>query len=87
MGLTWIFGFIASLTDISILWYPFIVLNGLQGAVIFFAFTFKPKVWNLLMEKFGFKSGYIRLSKSATTSDTVKLRYNEVERIEKFTSL
>jgi hypothetical protein len=72
MGLTWIFGFIASLTNISILWYPFIILNGLQGAIIFFAFTCKPKVWNLLMEKFGFKSGFIRPSKSATTSDFIQ---------------
>jgi hypothetical protein len=68
MGLTWIFGFIASLTDITILWYPFIILNGLQGAIIFFAFTFKPKVWNLLMDKFG----CIRPSKSATTSDIIR---------------
>ncbi|RWS09887.1 lysosomal acid phosphatase-like protein 3 [Dinothrombium tinctorium] len=31
MGFTWAFAFIASFNGISQLWYPFIVLNGLQG--------------------------------------------------------
>jgi len=69
MGLNWTFGFVASLTDWKFLWYPFIVLNGLQGAIIFIAFTCKTKVWKLLTEKFGIKGGYQR---SGTSSDVIR---------------
>ncbi|KAI1285474.1 G-protein coupled receptor Mth [Halotydeus destructor] len=56
MGLTWIFGFLAALWPSSeykkYLWYPFIVFNGLQGAFIFFAFTFKRNNWSELRNFF-----------------------------------
>ncbi|XP_074601363.1 uncharacterized protein LOC141855292 [Brevipalpus obovatus] len=48
MGLTWIFGILAALTSFSILWYPFIILNGLQGAFIFFYFACKENVFRHL---------------------------------------
>ncbi|RWR98403.1 hypothetical protein B4U79_05848, partial [Dinothrombium tinctorium] len=38
MGFTWAFGFIASFTGITYLWYPFIIFNGLQGVFIFLSF-------------------------------------------------
>ncbi|XP_077528284.1 putative G-protein coupled receptor Mth-like 4 [Haemaphysalis longicornis] len=47
LGLTWAFGFAASLTGLNAFWYPFIVLCGLQGAFIFLAFTFKRSVYRM----------------------------------------
>ena len=31
MGVTWIFGIAANLEALSFLWYPYVVLNSLQG--------------------------------------------------------
>lgn len=52
LGLTWIFGFVATLTNVSFLWYPFIIFNSLQGAFIFLSFTMKKKVFDYLRERF-----------------------------------
>lgn len=38
MGLTWLIGVVASITNSDILWYPFVILNTLQGLFIFVAF-------------------------------------------------
>lgn len=54
MGLTWIFGTLATLTSLSFLWYPFIIFNGLQGAFIFFYFTCKADVYRHLKERISF---------------------------------
>ena len=35
MGVTWIFGFAANLKALSFLWYPYVVLNSLQGMIPF----------------------------------------------------
>ena len=43
-GLTWAAGVIAASTGIQMLWYPFTVLDALQGGYIFFAFDLKKKV-------------------------------------------
>ena len=51
MGLTWVFGFIASLFDLPVLWYVFVVFNTLQGAFICFAFVCTRKVFRLLGER------------------------------------
>lgn len=53
MGLTWVFGFLASVLGYKVLWYPFIFFNGLQGAIIFFAFTVKRKVLRLARQRIG----------------------------------
>ena len=45
MGLTWITGLVAGFVDMEPLWYVFVVLNTLQGFVIFVAFTCTRKVW------------------------------------------
>ncbi|PSN43537.1 hypothetical protein C0J52_03710 [Blattella germanica] len=58
MGLTWIFGFIAALAKVSILWYPFIIFNGLQGAFIFVMFDVKRNIAYMLWDKFISKHGY-----------------------------
>lgn len=39
MGFTWLFGFIAAFTEITELWYLFIVFNSLQGMFVFFAYV------------------------------------------------
>ena len=51
MGLTWVFGFIALLVDLPVLWYVFVVFNTLQGAFICFAFVCTRKVFRLLQER------------------------------------
>ena len=53
MGLTWIFGFIATLSEMQFLWYVFVILNSLQGAFICVSFVITRKVGKLLMEKWG----------------------------------
>lgn len=49
-GLTWLTGFIAAFADIPACWYPFTVLNGLQGAFIFIGFDMKRKVAEAVWE-------------------------------------
>nr|CAD7405595.1 unnamed protein product [Timema cristinae] len=51
MGMTWLFGFVATMLDISLLMYPFLILNGLQGALIFIMFDFKRKIGSMLWER------------------------------------
>ena len=51
MGLTWVFGFVASLADMPVFWYVFVVFNTLQGAFICFAFVCTKKVFRLLHER------------------------------------
>ncbi|ESO93108.1 hypothetical protein LOTGIDRAFT_58438, partial [Lottia gigantea] len=38
MGLTWIFGIVGAIVHNEILWYVFIIFNGLQGFFIFLSF-------------------------------------------------
>lgn len=73
MGLGWMFGFIAGLADRPELWYLFILLNALQGAFIFIAFSCKQKTIDTVRNsinnsrhRFAFKtSSNIRLTNSA----------------------
>lgn len=51
MGLTWTFGFVAPFSGSDVLWYLFIILNGLQGAFVFLAFTQFRTLWNQLVVK------------------------------------
>ncbi len=51
MGLTWIFGFVATFADVDPLWYLFVVLNSLQGAFICLSFVMTRKVVKLLGER------------------------------------
>lgn len=56
MGLTWILGFISGFLLWDWLWYAFVVLNGLQGTFIFFAFDFKRRTLDLLKERLGIQA-------------------------------
>ena len=48
-GLSWSFGFIAILVETSWSWYPFIILNSIQGFVIFLAFLCTKKIGKLYL--------------------------------------
>ena len=53
MGFTWILGIIAPF-DMGFLWYPFVVLNGLQGVYIAMAFGLNQRarrLWKGLLGK------------------------------------
>nr|XP_054774771.1 uncharacterized protein LOC129282939 [Lytechinus pictus] len=52
LGFTWIFGFIAAFTDVTALWYIFIILNSLQGVYIFIAFVCNKRVFKLWRDSF-----------------------------------
>ncbi len=52
MGLTWIFGFIATLADKTEVWYIFLFFNTLQGLFICITFVCTKRVLRLLKEKF-----------------------------------
>ncbi|XP_038051339.1 uncharacterized protein LOC119724383 [Patiria miniata] len=47
MGFTWIFGFAAAFSDVTALWYIFIILNSCQGLLIFLSFICNKRVWHL----------------------------------------
>ncbi|CAG7720942.1 unnamed protein product [Allacma fusca] len=51
MGLTWILGFISNFSGWNWLWIVFVLFNGLQGTFIFFAFDFKWKILEMLVDK------------------------------------
>ena len=51
MGLTWIFAFIATLTDMWVFWYVFITFNSFQGIFICFAFVCNRKVFRIIKSK------------------------------------
>ena len=53
MGLTWLFGYIAAWTGLTVLWYFFIIFNTSQGVFICIAFLCNRKVARLLRQRFG----------------------------------
>ena len=54
MGLTWVFGFVATWANIKIFWYLFIIFNGLQGLFIFLSFVLNKNVYRAVRQCFGF---------------------------------
>lgn len=95
LGLTWVFGFLAAVADVDVLWYPFILFIGLQGVIIFVSFTCKRKILNLLRQRFGRKgqvnkaSRYLRdksnlsaarsMATSSTSLSISSLNLNKVD--------
>ena len=65
MGLTWVFGFAAALTNNTVLWYLFIIFNSLQGLFICLAFLCNRKVHRLVSSR---ASRISRTSQTYTTS-------------------
>ncbi|KAH3725203.1 probable G-protein coupled receptor Mth-like 3 [Dreissena polymorpha] len=52
MGLTWVFAFLANISNNSVMWYLFILFNTLQGLFIAISFLCTRKVSRLVHEKF-----------------------------------
>ncbi|KAK9501411.1 hypothetical protein O3M35_012139 [Rhynocoris fuscipes] len=69
MGLSWAFGMIAAFAHRPKFWYPFIILNGLQGAFIFLMFDLKTNVITSFFEKIGLKQ-YLRDGSKRNKTDT-----------------
>lgn len=69
MGFTWIFGFVAGLTDIDALFYLFIVANSLQGVYICCSFALSGRVRGMYKRKFGFED-----DRSTTSNSTEGLQ-------------
>ena len=69
MGLTWLFGFLANIPGLWPLWYVFIVLNTLQGVMIFVAFVMNARVLQMY-RKFFYKSEVSASGGSASTGST-----------------
>ena len=61
-GLSWTFGYLAEATGVSIFRYCFIVLGGLQGAMITWSFVFSGRNWQQLR---------LKLTKCNTTDTTI----------------
>ena len=72
LGFPWIFGYLAVLTDWTVLWYLFTIFNSLQGALLFVTFVFTKKVLRLLRTSW-FSACYKQgSSSSAQTLDSDK---------------
>ncbi|XP_046583685.1 G-protein coupled receptor Mth2-like [Haliotis rubra] len=72
MGVSWCTSFGAAFADVSILWYMFIILNGLQGFYIFVSFVCTDRVKRLLLKKFTGTSAEIRTTSAVTANTEVK---------------
>ncbi|XP_071102255.1 uncharacterized protein [Haliotis cracherodii] len=72
MGVSWCFSFGAAFADVSILWYIFIILNGLQGFYIFVSFICTDRVTRLLREKLTGSRADIRTISTVTSSTEIK---------------
>ena len=55
VGLTWLFGYVATWANNQLFWYLFIIFNGLQGLFIFLSFVLNKKVFKVVRQCFGFK--------------------------------
>ncbi|XP_071963882.1 uncharacterized protein [Antedon mediterranea] len=51
MGLTWVFGYLASFIDHVVLWYIFTILNSLQGFFIFVAFNMNHSIKKVIKSR------------------------------------
>lgn len=73
MGVTWILGIAANLRVLSFLWYPYVVLNSLQGLLIFLSFALSGKALELYRVKFTDIWRYLTARKDAnpTANDPV----------------
>ncbi|XP_022799580.1 adhesion G-protein coupled receptor G6-like [Stylophora pistillata] len=51
VGLTWILGIVANVKALSFLWYPYVIMNSLQGLFIFLAFAVSGRALELCRVK------------------------------------
>ena len=50
-GFSWLFGFLPNVVNIRGLWYPFIILNTLQGLFVFLAFGMSKRVRLMMLSR------------------------------------
>ncbi|XP_033118564.1 adhesion G protein-coupled receptor L4-like [Anneissia japonica] len=60
MGMSWILGFVATITNSVVIWYIFIVLNSLQGVFVFIFFVCNHRVYKLIRKGNGEPSSKTR---------------------------
>ena len=70
-GATWVFGFVALVADRDWAWYPFIILNSVQGFLLFIAFMLTRKVAILYL--FLFSCGRLDYRSTTTVQTSGKL--------------
>ncbi|KAL9971193.1 hypothetical protein ACROYT_G023689 [Oculina patagonica] len=68
MGVTWILGIAANLKALSFLWYPYVVLNSLQGFFIFLSFALNGRVLELFRSKLTGILRHLTIKKEADSS-------------------
>lgn len=56
LGFTWIFGFVAAALQLEVLWYIFVILNGLEGVFIFIAYCLNKRILDMLKTVCGGKT-------------------------------
>lgn len=74
MGLTWAFGFIATMTQWTVMWYLFILFNTLQGAFLCLAFVCTKNVLHLMKSRTSLVSRS-SLSSKNRTRETCSLKH------------
>ncbi|XP_060572788.1 adhesion G protein-coupled receptor E3-like [Ruditapes philippinarum] len=67
MGLTWVFAFLATFTNNTVIWYMFIIFNTLQGVFIAASFLCSRKVFKLVRNKIS-KGKHAPLTTTLSTS-------------------
>ncbi|KAL9971178.1 hypothetical protein ACROYT_G023670 [Oculina patagonica] len=76
MGATWILGIAANLKALSFLWYPYVVLNSLQGLFIFLSFAVSGRALELYKSKLtGFQMNLTsRRERTCTIADSCDIQ-------------
>jgi hypothetical protein len=72
MGLTWLFGFIGTVSNSDPIWYLFIVFNSMQGLFICFAFLCRKSIWHQATEKFTASTVVYRRARSSESTSSGK---------------
>ena len=75
-GATWVFGFLALVASRDWAWYPFIILNSVQGFLLFVAFLLTKKVGALYLYMLSFGRLDYRVGGTRTSSKTGKMTSN-----------
>ncbi|GBN38498.1 G-protein coupled receptor Mth2 [Araneus ventricosus] len=76
MGVTWLLGALASITNSTILWYIFDFLNPLQGLFIFLLFTCSRKVFKYVKQRMSLRSPKTSTTEKQTCSSSDKHTIN-----------
>lgn len=80
MGLTWLFSVVSSTTDIELFRYIFIVLNGLQGAAVFFLFDLKKRIFYRLYDNVKGKASWSSSSSEGKHTRTKETTTTHISR-------